>query len=99
MITLKINGIKCTVSKGTTILNVARMNCFNIPTLCNKPISTTNNDCTNRCGICVVELELNGEIKLVNSCCTEAMDNTIIRTLTSNVTNERSRRVQMLKSW
>lgn len=99
MINIKINGVKCKIPKGTTILDIARANCFNIPTLCNKPINSVKENCVNRCGICVVQVELNGGKKLVNSCCTEALDNMVISTLSKVVVDERTRRVKSLELW
>ncbi len=64
MIRLKINNIELTVPEGTTILNAARMNNINIPTLCYYPDLGLQSECR----ICVVELE--GQKGLVTSCST-----------------------------
>ena len=64
MINLKINGTPISVPAGTTILEAARMNNFDIPTLCFlKEINAIG-----ACRICVVENRVNGMGRLVAAC-------------------------------
>lgn len=62
MVNIKINGIECSVEEGTTILEAARMQGINVPTLCwLKDINEIG-----ACRICVVEMT--GARSLVASC-------------------------------
>ena len=101
MIDITINGVKCKVLKGTKILKAATTNCFNIPTLCNKPMCSDKEDLINdsRCGVCVVQVTLDGQSELLPSCCTDVQPKMIINTLCESVVNERKIRIQGLKSW
>ena len=64
MINLKINGVSVSVPAGTTILEAARMNNIDIPTLCFlKEINAIG-----ACRICVVENRVNGMGRLVAAC-------------------------------
>jgi NADH-quinone oxidoreductase subunit G/NADP-reducing hydrogenase subunit HndD len=83
MIRLKINNIELTVPEGTTILNAARMNNINIPTLCYYPDLGLQSECR----ICVVELE--GQKGLVTSCSTPVREGMIVKTNSPRVLNAR----------
>lgn len=62
MVNIKINGVDCSVEEGTTILEAARANGIQIPTLCwLKEINEIG-----ACRICVVEMT--GARSLVASC-------------------------------
>lgn len=83
MIHLKINNIELSVPEGTTILNAARMNNINIPTLCYYPDLGLQSECR----ICVVELE--GQKGLVTSCSTPVREGMVVKTNSPRVLNAR----------
>jgi bidirectional [NiFe] hydrogenase diaphorase subunit len=60
--TLTIDGRQATAAEGETILEVARQNGINIPTLCNKTGLTP----TGQCRLCMVEIA--GSNRLIPSC-------------------------------
>lgn len=67
-ITLTIDGKTCAGEQGQTILDIARNNDINIPTLCHLKGLTPWGGCR----LCIVELE--GSLKTVPSCATPAVD-------------------------
>ena len=69
MITCKINGIPVNVAEGATVLDAAKKANVKIPTLCYNPDLSP----WSACGICVVKVE--GNNKLLRSCCTPATEN------------------------
>jgi NADH dehydrogenase/NADH:ubiquinone oxidoreductase subunit G len=74
-----IDGKKCLAENGDTILQVAKRNNIDIPTLCylkniNEPAS---------CRVCVVEIE--GMNKLVTSCTTKVRENMVVTTNSTKV--------------
>lgn len=100
MIDIKINGIKCKVLEGSKILKVATNNCFNIPSRCNGGSCVAGENSINtNCGICVVEVTLNGSSKLVHSCSTEVENGMIINTLSKKVINYRANIVTSMSEW
>ncbi|MCC7491767.1 MAG: molybdopterin-dependent oxidoreductase [Fimbriimonadaceae bacterium] len=72
LITLTIDGQECRGTKGMTILQVAKENGLDIPTLCNHPWLTTHGGCR----MCVVEVE--GQRRLVTACAAPAEDGQIV---------------------
>lgn len=63
-ITLKIDGKEVKAEKGTTILEVARTNGVEIPTLCyNEQLKPYG-----ACRMCMVEIVRRGRRRLVSSC-------------------------------
>jgi NADP-reducing hydrogenase subunit HndD len=83
MPTLKINNIDISVADGTTILNAAKQNNINIPTLCYYPDLDIKSDCR----ICVVEIV--GQKGLVTSCSTMVRDGMHILTNSPRALNAR----------
>ncbi len=73
-IRLTIDGISCTGVSGETILEIARRNGIEIPTLCHDDSLKHYG----ACGICLVECE--GNAKLLRACSTEAQDGSVIHT-------------------
>lgn len=67
-IKLTIDGQACTGEKGMTILEVAKANGIDIPTLCHHPWLTNHGACR----MCVVEVT--GERRLVTACAAPAVD-------------------------
>ncbi len=92
MIRLNIDGKEVSGHKGQTILEIARQNGVDIPTLCYdgrlEPYGS--------CGMCVVEVE--GNRKLLRSCATEAADGMTVHTNTKRVTDARKFTLELLLS-
>ena len=61
---VKINGKEVWAEKGEYILDVARREGFDIPTLCFNPQVSREG----RCRLCMVEIRWNGRSRLVTSC-------------------------------
>ena len=72
--TIKIDDKICTAAKGQTILEVARANAIEIPTLCHHPLVKTYG----ACGVCLVEDE--NSPKLYRACATEANEKMVLHT-------------------
>ncbi len=97
LIKLTIDNKVVEVEKGTTILNAARKNGIDIPTLCffelddlkiqNKP---------GGCRICVVEVV--GRKNLAPSCATECMEGMVVHTHTMRVINARRTVLELMLS-
>ncbi len=88
-----INGNSLSFNTGATILQVARENQIDIPSLCY--LKGTNP--TEECGLCVVEME--GRDELFKACSTFAADGMTVMTETPNVINSRKKTIyEMLAS-
>ncbi len=87
-----INDVKIEAFEGETILEAAKRNNINIPTLCHYPELHINSDCR----VCVVEVE--GSWSLKTSCSTPVRDGMKIRTNTPKVLNARKTVVELLLS-
>lgn len=91
-IRMNINGIEVIGHKGQTILEVAKANDIEIPTLCyDEKVKVYGS-----CGLCVVEVE--GIPKLLKACATEISDHMIIRTNTTRVKESRKVALELLLS-
>jgi len=85
VITLKINGLKVTVEKGTTLLEAARFLGFPIPTLCwMEGLSPYG-----ACRLCVVEIGEGQNARLVTSCTFPAEQGLSVRTASARVMRAR----------
>ena len=87
-----IDNKKCSCQSGQTILQVARENNIDIPTLCylkgvNEPAS---------CRVCVVEV--GGMPKLVTACSTKVRENMVVKTNTTKVIKARKSALELLLS-
>lgn len=87
-----VDGKKYVAENGETILQVARRNGVEIPTLCflkgvNEPAS---------CRVCVVEVE--GMKNLCTACSTKVFDGMVVKTNTNKVINARKTAVELLLS-
>lgn len=92
MIHLTINGKQMTVPQGTTILEAARQNGIDIPTLCyDKAVEVYG-----ACGLCVVEAE--GIPKLLRSCSAKAAEGMVIHTESERVVQSRKIAMELLMS-
>ena len=89
---LNINGIEVTGYAGQTILEVAKENGIDIPTLCyDKRVEVYG-----ACGLCVVEAE--GNPKLLRACATTIADKMVIKTNTKRVIDSRKASLELLLS-
>lgn len=92
MVTLTINGKEITVKEGTFILEAARQNGIDIPTLCyDEELSIFGG-----CRLCIVEIE--GSNKLVTSCSTLAKDGMVVYTESERVVKVRKDILDLLYS-
>lgn len=92
LIRLNIDGVEVVGRKGQTILEIARENNIEIPTLCHDERVKQYGSC----GLCVVEGV--GMPKLMRSCSTEAMNNMILKTRSQRVVEARTIALEMLMS-
>lgn len=89
---LNINGREVLGDKGQTILEVARENNIEIPTLC----YDERMEIYGSCGLCVVEVE--GIPKLLRACATQISDGMVIQTNTNRVRESRKTALELLLS-
>ena len=83
MVTVLINDIQVTVEDGTSILDAARQNGFEIPTFCFQKQLTR----LAACRLCLVEIE--GQPKLQPACATPVLDGLAISTHSPRVVQAR----------
>ncbi|MCJ7856466.1 FAD-dependent oxidoreductase [Lachnospiraceae bacterium NSJ-143] len=89
---LNINGREVTGFPGQTVLEVAKENGIDIPTLCyDKRVEVYG-----ACGLCVVEAE--GNPKLLRACATTISDGMVINTNTKRVIDSRKAALELLLS-
>ena len=92
MINLTINGKQITAPEGATILEAARANGIDIPTLCyDKAVEIYG-----ACGLCVVEAE--GIPKLLRSCSAKCTEGMVINTESDRVVQSRKIAMELLMS-
>ena len=92
MIELTINGKKITAPEGSTILDAARANGIDIPTLCyDKAVEVYG-----ACGLCVVEAE--GIPKLLRSCSAKVSQGMVVNTESERVVQSRKIAMELLMS-
>ncbi|MDR3295974.1 MAG: FAD-dependent oxidoreductase [Clostridiales Family XIII bacterium] len=89
---LNIDGKEVAGLPGQTILEVARENDIDIPSLC----FDERTEIYGACGICVVEVE--GNPKLVKACATEIAPRMVVRTKTDRVLESRKTNLELLLS-
>lgn len=90
--TITINGNPLTFEAGETILDVARRNFIDIPTLCHLKGATP----TGACRICMVEVER--ARTLLPACATPAADNMVVLTESPKVIEARRLMLQLMLS-
>ncbi len=90
--TIMINGNTLSFEPGETILEVARKNSIDVPTLCHLKRANP----TGVCRICVVEVE--GAHKLQASCATPAVAGMVILTESNKVIEARKLIIQLMLS-
>lgn len=96
-IKLQIDRHTIEVSKGTTLLDAARMVGINIPTLCHmdmKGMCIKNAPAS--CRVCVVEIE--GRKNLAPACATRCENGMVVHTSTTRVMNARKMVVELILS-
>ena len=92
MINLTINGKAIQAPEGATILEAARANGIDIPTLCyDKAVEIYG-----ACGLCVVEAE--GIPKLLRSCSAKVSEGMVINTESERVVQSRKIAMELLMS-
>jgi NADH dehydrogenase/NADH:ubiquinone oxidoreductase subunit G len=91
-VTLMMDGNPVTVKQGSTLLEAARENGINIPTICFHEATTANAVCR----ICVVEVE--GQRVLQPACIVKAADNMKVQTHSGKVVRARKTILEMLSS-
>ncbi|MGE5631647.1 MAG: NAD(P)-binding protein [Caulobacteraceae bacterium] len=92
LIRLNIDGKEVTGHRGQTVLEVARENGIEIPTMCyDERVQIYGS-----CGLCVVEVE--GVPKLLRSCATEINDGMVVKTNTEKVRGSRKIALELLLS-
>ncbi|MBI4856868.1 MAG: FAD-dependent oxidoreductase [Acetobacterium woodii] len=89
---LNIDGKEVTGIPGQTILDVARENAIDIPTLC----YDDRLEIYGSCGLCVVEVA--GIPKILKACATEISDNMVVSTRTPRVIESRKTNLELLLS-
>lgn len=87
-----MNGNEFSFQPGETILDVARRNSIDIPTLCHLKGTVP----TGECRICVVEVQ--GARNLPTACATPAMPNMVVRTESKPVVEARRLILQLMLS-
>jgi predicted molibdopterin-dependent oxidoreductase YjgC len=90
--TLKINGNELTFEPGETILQVARRNNIDIPTLCHLKGATP----TGACRVCMVEVER--ARTLLAACATPAGPGMVVQTESPKVVTARKQIIQLMLS-
>ncbi len=92
MITLTIDGKELTIEDGKTLLDAARENGIDIPTICFHEATTANA----LCRICVVEVE--GQRTLQPACIVKAATSMKVQTRSEKVVRARRTILEMLAS-
>ncbi|MGL5440199.1 MAG: molybdopterin-dependent oxidoreductase [Filifactoraceae bacterium] len=91
-IKLNINGMEVKGFSGQTVLDIARENNVEIPTLC----YDDRVEIYGGCGLCVVEIE--GMPKLARACATMASDKMVVKTHTNRTIQARKVALELLLS-
>jgi bidirectional [NiFe] hydrogenase diaphorase subunit len=90
VVTLTINGVECTGKEGQTVLEVAKENGINIPTLCDlKGLSPVT-----ACRLCLIEVK--GMPRLVPACATKVQEGMVVETNSEKLKNYRRLIVELL---
>lgn len=88
--TLMINGRRLSAESGQTILEVARLNDIDIPTLCDYPGLSSHGSCR----MCIVEVQ--GRANTPTACTTLVEDGMVVETDTEKICEMRSDLLRML---
>lgn len=90
MVNLKINNIDVQAEENMTILEAARKNHIDIPTLCNYPDLSIKSECR----VCVVDIQ--GQKKLHTSCSTNVREGMVVNTNSPKVLNARKTIIELI---
>jgi len=97
MINITLNNMKIQVEPGTTILEAARANGVNIPTLCHLDMASIKMvNKVGTCRVCMVEVE--GRMDLMPACAVEVYDGMVIHTNTTRAIKARRTMVELFLS-
>ncbi|MCL2404186.1 MAG: NADH-dependent [FeFe] hydrogenase, group A6 [Defluviitaleaceae bacterium] len=97
MINIKLNNMAIQVEKGTTILEAARANGVNIPTLCHLDMASIKMvNKVGTCRVCMVEVE--GRLDLMPACAVEVYEGMVIHTNTTRAIKARRTMVELFLS-
>jgi bidirectional [NiFe] hydrogenase diaphorase subunit len=92
LVTLTIDGQKLQAEQGRTILEVARDNGIEIPTLCyNEGVEPYG-----ACRLCLVEISKNGRTRLVTSCLYPVEEGLVVNTASERVMANRKMLMELL---
>ncbi|MFC1814662.1 2Fe-2S iron-sulfur cluster-binding protein [Thermodesulfobacteriota bacterium] len=92
MIQLQINGKQIQAPKGSTILETARANDIDIPTLCH----ADELEPYGACRLCMVEITRNNRTRLVAACLYTVEENLVVRTDTEKIKRIRKTLFELL---
>jgi len=97
MINITLNNMKIQVEPGTTILEVARANGVNIPTLCHLDMASIKMvNKVGTCRVCMVEVE--GRLDLMPACAVDVYEGMVISTNTPRAIKARRTMVELFLS-
>lgn len=93
-VTIEMDGRRLTASRGQTLLEIARQNGVEIPTLCyHESLAPWGG-----CRLCVVEVTVAGRTKVMASCVTPAQDGMVVRTASQRIVETRKMIISLLLS-
>jgi len=92
LLSLTIDGRKLQAEEGKTVLEVARDNGIDIPTLCyNEELEPYG-----ACRLCIVEISKNNRTRLVTSCLYPIEEGLVVKTATERVVSNRRMLMELL---
>jgi bidirectional [NiFe] hydrogenase diaphorase subunit len=91
-VTLTINGEKYSAERGQTVLQVARDNGINIPTLCNNEAIEPYGSCR----LCIVEITRGPRTRIVTSCLYPVEEGLVVQTASDRVMRNRKMLLDLL---
>lgn len=94
MVKINIDGKELEAREGSTVLEAARENNIDIPTICYHPELTPSGDCR----LCLVEIVKGSRSRLVVSCLYPVEPGLVVKTSTERVKQDRKMVMQLLLS-
>lgn len=85
MVKVNIDGIEYQAEEGETVLEVAKRNNIEIPTLCHHPAMPPYSACR----VCVVEVKQGSRTRITASCSLPVADGMLVNTVSERVLNSR----------
>jgi len=92
MINVTINGREIQAEEGRVILDVARDNAIDIPSLCHDESVSSYGSCR----LCLVEIEKEGRTRLVAACLYHVEQGLVVKTDTPRITDIRRMLIELL---